>query len=190
MSRESPTRFPGVFAGNRNSSGREVNYRSGRAGGGLGSADEGSSFMRALTWQGNLDVRVTDVPDPRIQEGSDAIIAVTSTAICGSDLHLYGVLGPYPSPGDVLGHEAMGVVTEVGADVTDLAPGDRVVIIGVDPVPERRAAAARFGVETLGLDQTADTAGTLIEMTGGRGPDSRVSGAVRLRAVAELGVEL
>jgi D-arabinose 1-dehydrogenase-like Zn-dependent alcohol dehydrogenase len=51
--------------------------------------------MRALTWQGNLDVRVTDVPDPRIQEPNDAIIAVTTTAICGSDLHLYGVLGPY-----------------------------------------------------------------------------------------------
>ncbi len=64
--------------------------------------------MRALTWQGNLDVRVTDVPDPQIQEPNDAIIAVTSTAICGSDLHLYGVLGPYLSPGDVLGHEAMG----------------------------------------------------------------------------------
>src|SRR5256884_7502197 len=250
--------------------------------------------MRALTWQGNLDVRVTDVPDPRIQEPDDAIIAVTSTAICGSDLHLYGVLGPYLSPGDVLGHEAMGVVTEVGADVTNLVPGDRVVVpfniscghcwmctrglyaqcettqvreqgkgaalfgytslygsvpggqaqflrvpqaqfgpvkipadgpdeqylflsdvlptayqayryadtpkdgtlavlglgpigqfaariakhlgvervIGVDPVPERRAAAARFGVETLDPDQTADTANTLIEMTGVRGPDS------------------
>src|SRR5947209_3495560 len=84
--------------------------------------------MRALTWQGNLNVRVTDVPDPRIQEPNDAIIAVTSTAICGSDLHLYGVLGPYLSPGDVLGHETMGVVTEVGADITNLVPGDRVVI--------------------------------------------------------------
>jgi threonine dehydrogenase-like Zn-dependent dehydrogenase len=250
--------------------------------------------MKALTWQGNLDVRVTDVPDPRIQEPNDAIIEVTSTAICGSDLHLYGVLGPYLRAGDVLGHEAMGVVTEVGADITNLAPGDRVVIpfniscghcwmcsrglyaqcettqvreqgkgaalfgytslygsvpggqaqflrvpqaqfgpvkippdgpderylflsdvlptayqaviyadtpkdgtlavlglgpigqfaariarhlgvervIGVDPVPERRAAAARFGVETLDPGQVADTAGTLIEMTAGRGPDA------------------
>src|SRR4029078_1307663 len=84
--------------------------------------------MRALTWQGNVDVRVTDVPDPRIQEPNDAIIAVTSTAICGSDLHLYGVLGPYLSPGDVLAHAAMGVVTEVGADITSLAVGGRVVI--------------------------------------------------------------
>jgi threonine dehydrogenase-like Zn-dependent dehydrogenase len=250
--------------------------------------------MRALTWQGNLDVQVTEVPDPRIQEPNDAIIKVTSTAICGSDLHLYGVLGPYLSPGDVLGHEAMGVVEEVGADITNLAVGDRVVIpfniscgqcwmcrrglfaqcettqvkaqgkgaalfgytslygsvpggqaqylrvpqaqfgpikippgtpdeqflylsdvlptayqavvyadppkdgtlavlglgpigqfaariakklgvervIGVDLVPERLAAAARFGIETLDLSQTDDTASTLIEMTGGRGPDA------------------
>jgi threonine dehydrogenase-like Zn-dependent dehydrogenase len=250
--------------------------------------------MRALTWQGNLDVQVTDVPDPKIQEPNDAIIQVTSTAICGSDLHLYGVLGPYLSPGDVLGHEAMGVVTEVGPEVTKLAPGDRVVIpfniscghcwmcrralyaqcettqvreqgkgaalfgytslygsvpggqaqflrvpqaqfgpvkipadgpdeqylflsdvlptayqacvyadppqdgtlavlglgpigqfaariakhlgvervIGVDPVPERRAAAARFGIETVDPDQTSDTAAALIEMTSGRGPDA------------------
>jgi threonine dehydrogenase-like Zn-dependent dehydrogenase len=250
--------------------------------------------MRALTWQGNLDVQVTDVPDPMILESNDAIIAVTSTAICGSDLHLYGVLGPFLSPGDVLGHEALGVVQEVGADITNLAPGDRVVIpfniscghcwmcqrqlyaqcettqvrgqgkgaalfgytslygsvpggqaqylrvpqaqfgpvkipqdgpddqflflsdvlptawqavayadppkdgalavlglgpigqfcvriarhlgvervIGVDPVPERRAAAARFGAETLDLTQTEDCAATLIGMTGGRGPDA------------------
>jgi len=252
--------------------------------------------MKALTWQGNLDVQVTEVPDPRIQEPNDAVIAVTSTAICGSDLHLYGVLGPYLSPGDVLGHEAMGVVTEVGYAITNLAPGDRVIIpfniscghcwmcgrglyaqcettqvreqgkgaalfgytslygsvpggqaqflrvpqaqfgpikipadgpddrylflsdvlptayqayvyadppkdgtlavlglgpvgqfaariarhlgvervIGVDPVPERRAAAALFGVEAVDLDETTDTASMLIEMTGGRGPDSVV----------------
>jgi threonine dehydrogenase-like Zn-dependent dehydrogenase len=252
--------------------------------------------MRALTWQGNLDVRVADVPDPRIQQPNDAIIQVTSTAICGSDLHLYGVLGPYLRPGDVLGHEAMGVVTEVGADITNLAIGDRVVIpfniscghcwmcsrglyaqcettqvreqgkgaalfgytslygsvpggqaqflrvpqaqfgpvkipadgpdeqylflsdvlptayqavvyadtpkdgtlavlglgpigqfaariarhlgvervIGVDPVPERRAAAARFGIEAVDLNDDIDTASVLIEMTGGRGPDAVV----------------
>jgi len=250
--------------------------------------------MRALTWQGNLDVQVTDVPDPRIQQPTDAIIQVTSTAICGSDLHLYGVLGPYLSPGDVLGHEAMGVVTEVGAEVPNLSPGDRVVIpfniscghcwmcsrglfaqcettqvreqgkgaalfgytslygsvpggqaqflrvpqaqfgpvkvpadgpdeqylflsdvlptayqavvyadtpkdgtlavlglgpigqfsarvakhlgvervIGVDPVPERRAAATRFGIETVDPADLDEVAGTLIEMTSGRGPDA------------------
>lgn len=84
--------------------------------------------MRALTWQGKHDVRVEDVPDPRIEESTDAIIKVTSTAICGSDLHLYEPLGPFLSPGDILGHETMGVVEEVGGDVTHLAPGDRVVI--------------------------------------------------------------
>ena len=84
--------------------------------------------MRALTWQGKRDVRVTDVPDPRIEHPTDAVIKVTSTAICGSDLHLYEVLGPFLSPGDVLGHETMGVVEEVGSEVSHIAPGDRVVV--------------------------------------------------------------
>ena len=84
--------------------------------------------MRALTWQGKRNVEVTEVPDPVLQEPTDAIIRVTSTAICGSDLHLYEVLGPFLRPGDVLGHEAMGVVEQVGAAVTHLAPGDRVVV--------------------------------------------------------------
>lgn len=84
--------------------------------------------MKALTWHGKRDVRVEDVPDPRIEEPTDAIIRVTSTAICGSDLHLYEVLGPYLKPGDVLGHEPMGIVEEVGAGVTRLQPGDRVVV--------------------------------------------------------------
>jgi threonine dehydrogenase-like Zn-dependent dehydrogenase len=250
--------------------------------------------MRALTWQGNQNVQVTDVPDPKIQEQDDAVIKVTSTAICGSDLHLYGVLGPYLRAGDVLGHEALGVVQEVGPGITNLSPGDRVVIpfniscghcwmcqrqlyaqcettqvreqgkgaalfgytslygsvpggqaeylrvpqahfgpvkiphegpddrflflsdvlptawqavvyadpprdgtlavlglgpigqfcvriarhfgiervIGVDPVPERRAAAAEYGAETVDLTQTADCADALIEMTSGRGPDA------------------
>ncbi len=250
--------------------------------------------MRALTWQGNENVAVTDVPDPRIQEPNDIIIRVTSTAICGSDLHLYGVLGPYLKPGDVLGHEAMGIVEEVGPQITGLQAGDRVVvpfniscghcwmcsrglfaqcettqvraegkgaslfgytslygsvpggqaqylrvpqaqfgpikiphdgpdeqflylsdilptayqaviyadvpeggtlavlglgpvgqfavriarqlgvgrIIGVDQVPERRAAAERFGAQTLNPDKLDDTAGTLIELVDGRGPDA------------------
>ena len=84
--------------------------------------------MRALTWQGRESVEVIEVPDPVIQEPTDAIIRVTSTAICGSDLHLYGVLGPYLTKGDVLGHEAMGVVVETGTDTGDLAVGDRVVV--------------------------------------------------------------
>ncbi len=84
--------------------------------------------MRALTWQGRNDVKVTDVPDPRIELPTDAVVRVTSTAICGSDLHLYGPLTPFMTPGDVLGHEFMGVVEEVGTDVTGLKPGDRVVV--------------------------------------------------------------
>lgn len=84
--------------------------------------------MRALTWQGLGDVRVENVPDPVLQEPTDAIVRVTSTAICGSDLHLYGVLGPYLHKNDVLGHEFMGVVEEVGPGVEHLAPGDRVVV--------------------------------------------------------------
>ena len=84
--------------------------------------------MRALTWQGKRNVTVEDVADPVIQEPTDAIVRVTSTAICGSDLHLYEVLGAYLNPGDVLGHETMGVVEEVGSGVTHIKAGDRVVI--------------------------------------------------------------
>ncbi|MDT4915711.1 MAG: hypothetical protein QOH89_411 [Pseudonocardiales bacterium] len=84
--------------------------------------------MKAITWQGRRDVRYVDVPDPKIEVGTDAIIKVTSTNICGSDLHLYEVLGPFMDAGDVLGHETMGVVEEVGDEVTAIKPGDRVVI--------------------------------------------------------------
>ncbi len=84
--------------------------------------------MRALTFQGKRNVQVIDVPDPEIEQPTDAVIKVTSTAICGSDLHLYEVLGPYLQNGDVLGHEPMGIVEEVGSEVTHIEPGDRVVI--------------------------------------------------------------
>jgi threonine dehydrogenase-like Zn-dependent dehydrogenase len=84
--------------------------------------------MKAVTWHGKRDVRVDTVPDPRIEQPADAIIEVTSTNICGSDLHLYEVLGAFMNPGDVLGHEPMGIVREVGKGVTSLAVGDRVVI--------------------------------------------------------------
>ena len=84
--------------------------------------------MRALTWHGKRDVRVDEVPDPRIEQPTDAVVKVTSTAICGSDLHLYEVLGPFLKPGDILGHEPMGIVEEVGSEVTHIKPGDRVVI--------------------------------------------------------------
>jgi len=84
--------------------------------------------VRAVTWQGRRDVRVEQVPDPVVQEPTDAVIQVTSTAICGSDLHLYEVLSPYLQAGDVLGHETMGTVVEVGAEVGHIRPGDRVVV--------------------------------------------------------------
>jgi threonine dehydrogenase-like Zn-dependent dehydrogenase len=84
--------------------------------------------MKAVTWHGKRDVRVDTHPDPTIQEPTDAIVRVTSTAICGSDLHLYEVLGPYIEEGDILGHEPMGIVEAVGSEVKHIAPGDRVVV--------------------------------------------------------------
>ncbi len=84
--------------------------------------------MKALTWHGTHDVRVDTVPDPTIEHPTDAIIKVTSSGICGSDLHLYEVLGPFLDKGDILGHEPMGIVQEVGSEVTHIQPGDRVVI--------------------------------------------------------------
>src|SRR6187431_1171436 len=84
--------------------------------------------MRAVTWQGRRKVSVDTVPDPVIEQPTDAIIKVTSTNICGSDLHLYEVLGAFMDPGDILGHEPMGIVEEVGSGITNLQAGDRVVI--------------------------------------------------------------
>lgn len=84
--------------------------------------------MKAVTWQGRRDVRVENVPDPRIQEPTDAVIRITSSGLCGSDLHLYEVLTPFMTPGDILGHEPIGIVEEVGAGVPDLQAGDRVVV--------------------------------------------------------------
>jgi threonine dehydrogenase-like Zn-dependent dehydrogenase len=84
--------------------------------------------VKALTWHGKRDVRVDSVPDPRIEEPTDAIVRVTSSGICGSDLHLYELMGPYLDEGDILGHEPMGIVEEIGPEVTAVAKGDRVVI--------------------------------------------------------------
>ena len=84
--------------------------------------------MKAVTWHGLRDVRVERVPDPSIQEPTDAIVRITSTAICGSDLHLYEILGPFMKEGDIIGHEAMGIVEAVGSEVKHIAPDDRVVV--------------------------------------------------------------
>jgi threonine dehydrogenase-like Zn-dependent dehydrogenase len=84
--------------------------------------------MKAVTWHGKKDVRVEEVPDPVIQEPTDAVIRVTTTNICGSDLHLYEPLAPFMGVGNVLGHETMGQVVEVGPEAGDLRVGDRVAI--------------------------------------------------------------
>ncbi|TCC45009.1 glutathione-dependent formaldehyde dehydrogenase [Kribbella capetownensis] len=84
--------------------------------------------MKALTWQGKRTIEYADVPDPRIEEPTDAVIRVTSTGICGSDLHLYEVMGPFLDAGDVLGHEVIGLVEETGTGVSNLSVGDRVVV--------------------------------------------------------------
>jgi threonine dehydrogenase-like Zn-dependent dehydrogenase len=85
--------------------------------------------MKALTWHGRRDVRVDTVPDPAIEQPTDAIIRVTSSGLCGSDLHLYEVLGPFLEQGDVLGHEPMGIVEAAGPEAAEhLSVGDRVVV--------------------------------------------------------------
>jgi threonine dehydrogenase-like Zn-dependent dehydrogenase len=84
--------------------------------------------VKAVVWHGKEDVRVDSVPDPIIQEPTDAIVRISSTAICGSDLHLYSKLSPLMREGDIIGHEPMGIVEEVGASVEHIKPGDRVVV--------------------------------------------------------------
>ena len=268
--------------------------------------------MKALTFHGKRDVRVDDVPDPAIEQPTDAIVRITSTAICGSDLHLYEVLGMFIEEGDVLGHEPMGIVEEVGEEVGHIRAGDRVVIpfniscgecwmckqklfaqcettqvrerdkgaalfgytklygevpggqaeylrvpqahfgpikvpengapderylflsdvlptawqaveyaaipkggslavfglgpigqmcariarykgaervFGIDPVPERRAMAARHEIETLDPEEHADVSAALRELTGGRGPDSVID-AVGMEAHGAPGAKM
>jgi threonine dehydrogenase-like Zn-dependent dehydrogenase len=106
--------------------------------------------MKAVVWHGKEDVRVDDVPEPRLEEPTDAIVRITSTAICGSDLHLYSKLTAAMQEGDILGHEPMGVVEEVGSDVESLKPGDRVV------VPFNIACGACFMCER-GLQSQCET---------------------------------
>ena len=84
--------------------------------------------MKAVRWHGKRDVSVDEVPDPTIEEPTDALVRITTTNICGSDLHLYETLGPFMNDGDILGHEPMGIVEEVGSEVTTVKAGDRVVM--------------------------------------------------------------
>jgi threonine dehydrogenase-like Zn-dependent dehydrogenase len=84
--------------------------------------------LKALTWQGRRKVSVEDVPDPKLEKSNDAIVRITSSGLCGSDLHLYELFGMYLHEGDILGHEPMGIVEEVGADIQNIRAGDRVVI--------------------------------------------------------------
>ncbi len=106
--------------------------------------------MKALTWHGRRDVRYETVPDPQLRRPTDAIVRVTSSGLCGSDLHLYEVLGPFMAPGDILGHEPMGIVEEVAEEVTHVGPGDRVV------VPFNIACGACFMCER-GLQSQCET---------------------------------
>src|SRR5690349_8743594 len=100
--------------------------------------------MKATCWMGPQKMEVTNVPDPRILSDGDCIVRVTSTAICGSDLHLYNAFMPGLEPGDILGHEFMGEVVEVGRNVKNVAVGDRVVV----PFP---IACGHCGACTAGL---------------------------------------
>src|SRR5689334_11450906 len=84
--------------------------------------------MKATCWYGKRDIRVKEVPDPEILNPRDAIVRITSTAICGSDLHLYNAFVPTMEKGDILGHEFMGEVIEVGPGVKNLKTGDRIVV--------------------------------------------------------------
>lgn len=140
--------------------------------------------MKAVTFHAKRDVRVDTVPDPTIEQPTDAIVRITSAGICGSDLHLYEVMGPYMDEGDILGHEPMGIVEEVGADVTQIALGDQADLLRVpqaqfgpitvpgDPPDERFGVARRNGVHAVDLRQHDDIAEALRELTDGRGPDS------------------
>ena len=125
--------------------------------------------MKALCWHGTNDIRCDSVPDPKIEDGRDVIIKVTSCAICGSDLHLMDGLMPTMKSGDILGHEFMGEVVETGSDHTKFRKGDRIVVpfnincgecrqckLGNYSVCQRSnrnaaMAAEQFGYTTAGL---------------------------------------
>src|SRR3954468_24671519 len=103
--------------------------------------------MKATCWMGPRKLEVKNVPDPTILNQNDCIVRVTSTAICGSDLHLYNAFMPGLEPGDILGHEFMGEVVEVGSDVKTITVGDRVVV--PFPIACGRCAACQAGLTSV-----------------------------------------
>jgi threonine dehydrogenase-like Zn-dependent dehydrogenase len=101
--------------------------------------------MKAVCWEGTNDIRVERVPDPMLLNPRDAIVRVTSTAICGSDLHLMDGFIPTMEPGDILGHEFMGEVVDVGRGVRNLQKGDRVIVPFLFPAGSATSARTSSG---------------------------------------------
>ncbi len=144
--------------------------------------------MKALTWHGKRGVRVETVPDPLLQEPTDVIVKVTSSGICGSDLNLYELLGPFLGKGDILGHEPLGVVEELGPELRELELGDRVVVpFNLSAV---RGEAGRFPPDPRGRDSGttmlsnnceqacfAQTLGITAERAGGARQGARTNAA-------------
>jgi len=122
--------------------------------------------MRANCWYGKQDVRVEQVPEPKILNKRDAIVRITSTAICGSDLHLYNGFVPTMKSGDVLGHEFMGEVMEVGPDVKNLHPGDRVVV----PFPIACGACTACQAEMYSLCENSNPNAWMAQKLMGHSP--------------------
>ena len=122
--------------------------------------------MLANCWMGKKDVRVTKVPDPKILSSRDAIVKVTSTAICGSDLHLYNGFIPTMMKGDIIGHEFMGEVVEVGPGVTNLKQGDRVVV----PFPIACGACGACRAQMYSLCENSNPNSWLAEKLMGHSP--------------------
>src|SRR5215210_2198551 len=122
--------------------------------------------MRATCWHGTRDVRIENVPDPKILNQRDAIVKITSTAICGSDLHLFNGIVPTMKSGDVLGHEFMGEVVELGSEVKNLRVGDRVVV----PFPIACGACAACDAELYSLCENSNPNSWLAEKLMGHSP--------------------
>jgi threonine dehydrogenase-like Zn-dependent dehydrogenase len=122
--------------------------------------------MRANCWHGTRQVQVEQVPDPKILNDRDAIVRITSTAICGSDLHLYNHLIPTMKKGDILGHEFMGEVMEVGREVKNLKVGDRVVV----PFPIACGACAACNAEMYSLCENSNPNAWIAEKMMGHSP--------------------